>query len=98
MDINKVTFQTIGMDGKDKLNELYDKSALTIEGCSSMNGDEDALRFFFSFIDKECGGWNEEKEPVFYEVSGEVMDKLYGLHGNARREEDQGNEGVRRIA
>lgn len=140
MDIKKVTFQSIGMDGKDKLNELYEKSALTIEGCSSMKGHDDELQFFVDVIDKKCGGWKEGVEPVFYEVSGEVMNSLYGLHGNnaypdglniviiplehfakpgklaigrflfegrwfddvvdnnARRENDQGNEGIRRIA
>lgn len=81
MDIKKVTFQSIGLDGKDKLNELYNGSALAIEGCSSMKDDDDALEFFAKFVDDKCGGWDESKSPVFYDVSGKVMDELYGLHG-----------------
>ena len=64
----KVTEQTT-------LDELYDESALTIEGLSP---DDKSLGQFLEWI----RGYTNVKDETFYIINGETMNRAYGLTGD----------------
>ena len=63
---------------KIELDTLYNESALTWEG---MCTDEENLNAVANWL-RENGALGYNAEPIFHIITGELMNKTYGLHGN----------------
>lgn len=66
--------ETIQVTDKATLDELYDESALTIEGLSP---EPDSLKEFADWIEEHTAF----KRKAMYIIEGRVMNEVYGLTG-----------------
>lgn len=72
-----IIMNIVNVTTKGELDILYGLSALTLEGLIS---DEENLNAFNDWLNSK-GAIYEGLEPVFHCISGELMNKTYGLTG-----------------
>lgn len=76
-----MNFINVTEKDKDILKDLYNDSALTIEG---IDYKDESMRDFVNILDKNVG----LKTDNIYVITGKVMNKVYRLTGNNRYPND----------
>lgn len=69
----------IKVENEEVLDELYDESALTFEGCM-----DSQIHLYVGWVKERAG---LEKEDV-YVIKGELMNRVYGLTGDNAYKDD----------
>ena len=76
-----IGYQTEIITEKDKLDLLYENSALTIEGLT-----EESIPDFVNWLEENTTFTNNE--PIIYIIKGKTMNKEYRLHSTNAYQDD----------